>query len=201
LIEGKPIDFRTRNRFTVTAEHPLTKAALLTLSESWPEPLAWHELLTRAASRLGVQPSSTGRDTTRDEQELLRCLATMFARGILLLFSTAPRFDVRVSARPFASPLARLQAVEGDEIVNRIHEHVEMTELQRELLRLLGGSRSRDRLLDDWTSAVLDKQIALPGIDVSRIGHREARDVLATGLDRFLDAFARAALLLPDAVC
>jgi SAM-dependent methyltransferase len=102
LIRRDTIVFQTRNGYQVAAQHPLTKAALLTFSDSWPDPLSWPELIDRARTRLEQETTTGHHADEQNQQELLRRLAEMLASGILLFYGERPRFTTRVSGRPEA---------------------------------------------------------------------------------------------------
>ena len=61
-----------------------------------------------------------------------------------------PRLALAVSARPVASPVARLQAEQGSlTVTNLRHEPVKLNELQRRMLPLLDGTRDIDAIIVD----------------------------------------------------
>ena len=55
------------------------------------------------------------------------------------------RFVNKVSPRPTASPLARLQAASGNAVTNLRHESITLGEFERHLLLLLDGKHDRTR--------------------------------------------------------
>jgi methyltransferase-like protein len=58
-----------------------------------------------------------------------------------------PRLTLTPSARPVASPLARLQAEHGPTVTNLRHEPVKLNELPRRMLPLLDGTRDVEALI------------------------------------------------------
>jgi methyltransferase-like protein len=58
-----------------------------------------------------------------------------------------PRLAFTPSARPVASPLARLQAEHGLTVTNLRHEPVKLNELPRRMLPLLDGTRDVEALV------------------------------------------------------
>jgi hypothetical protein len=92
-----------------------------------------------------------------------------------------PPLAVTVGERPVASPLARWQATRRDQLTNLRHEVVRISDATaREVLTLLDGSRGRGQLADALG----------PGFA------RHDRRTVAALVDRYLQGFARAALLL-----
>ena len=101
----------------------------------------------------------------------------------------------RVSERPAANPVARLQAQTGHKVTNMRHERVQVDEIDCKLLPLLDGSRDHAALLEslkEWAEAgaiELEKE----GKPVEDAG--ETGQLLANLLDSKLQQLANGALL------
>ena len=101
-----------------------------------------------------------------------------------------------LSARPVASPLARLQVEQDRPLTNLRHEPVQLDEANRQLLRLLDGTRDRDALV-----AAMARLARQGELHVQHEGKRLTdgpilEGILRAGLDENLPQFARAALLV-----
>jgi len=112
-------------------------------------------------------------------------LADAYLWDIVQLHVQPPALTISPSDRPFASPLARLQAGTRDTVTTLLHMQVGIADANAlRLLPLVDGTRTRAEL----ASAV--KQIAV-GIDPSR-----ATDFVKYALEKY----ARLGLLMTDAV-
>ena len=86
----------------------------------------------------------------QDMQMLGQCILGGYTSSghLLELCTQPPRFTLEVTARPVASPLARLQARSANNVTNLRHETVMLDEVGRMLLKHLDGSRDRAGLRD-----------------------------------------------------
>jgi len=135
-----------------TAIDPLARL-VDTDAELWADVLTTNvvgaSLVCRAAVPQGAG-SNTGAEMPPDDEQSFgdRLLQGYAARAVELRVA-APRLTVTLSARPVASPLARLQAEHSATVTNLRHEPVLLPELPRRMLRLLDGTRDIDALVAD----------------------------------------------------
>lgn len=166
---------------------PLLKEAMRYLAEVSPWPVPFEELLAivrqRSSSLSGAGAAAAAQDARILGARLLNC----YLSGMVEMHVRPPSFRLEVGEQPLASPLARWQALRGDRLVNLRHEVVRVTELARQLLPLLDGSRDRARLL-----SALTKGISKPGAELEA----EGRSIQDAELDETLDALARNAFLM-----
>jgi methyltransferase-like protein len=101
------------------------------------------------------------------------------------------------SARPVASPLARLQATQGEKVTNLRHEVVVLDSFSRQILPLLDGTRDREalaaalaKLAKEGVLKVRDKQSGASLTSATALD-----DVLRRVVQAGLPSLARAALL------
>lgn len=140
---------------SIKTEHPLMKAALLTLSKAWPHAVHFHDLLAEARALSGHVATTDEKERLHDARGLAASLLRAYAGTAVEFHLWSPRFVSQPSARPIASPLARLQAREEKTVVNLRHEDIAVEgSLERQLLRLLDGSRDRAALLGDLFTLV-----------------------------------------------
>ena len=100
-------------------------------------------------------PADSPLDAVRDLEKLESQIYRMFASGVLTL-STAPGPARRTPGeRPFASPLARLQAARGERnLATLTHAVLRIDDAPLQaLLLLLDGTRDRATLAFDWAAA------------------------------------------------
>jgi methyltransferase-like protein len=151
LTQGVSESFLAPSGVTHKIGDALTKAAMVQLAKQWPHCVPFEELraLCRAAVPQGAG-SNTGAEMPPDDEQSFgdRLLQGYAARAVELRVA-APRLTVALSARPVASPLARLQAEHSATVTNLRHEPVLLPELPRRMLRLLDGTRDIGALVAD----------------------------------------------------
>jgi methyltransferase-like protein/SAM-dependent methyltransferase len=170
LRAGVMEKFSTAGGATVTTSNAITKAALLVLTERWPQSLAFADLLGAAHHR--IHGLAAQGPSAQDKQTLANDLLHGFANGLVELHSAASPFLARAGERPMVSALARWQAQAGRPITSLRHEVLHPTSALRSLLPLLDGSRDRETIL---ASTI--------GVDIAE-------------LEAALDELVRAALLV-----
>jgi SAM-dependent methyltransferase len=197
LAEGASETFRAPNGASISAVSALSKAALLLLTQQWPLALPFAQLV--AASRARVQEDTgAGTDATtwdRDARtlgiEMLQC----YAAGVVELRVWSPRLGLASSTRPIASPLARLQAMRGDEITNLLQQRVTLGDFDRALLPLLDGTRDRDDLAAALAQVAAQQALQVPQQDGAAVRGPAPALLLRDALESSLSRLARFALL------
>ena len=149
LRQGVSEKFRAPDGTVHELGDALTKAALVLLARQWPHCLTFEELA--AMSRAAVQQRSGnagGAEMPADDDQSFgdRLLRGYAARAVAFRVA-APLLARTPSARPVASPLARLQAAKDPAVTNLRHESVTLHELLRRLLPVLDGTRDIDALV------------------------------------------------------
>ena len=151
VTEGVQETFKEAGGSSYTITDAQTKAALLMLSQCWPLCMPFEELATACRAAVGGQTEDT-RDAplTPDEMRMFgeRILSGYSVRAVDLRVAQ-PRLAKTPSARPLASPLARLQAEQSATVTNLRHDVVKLNELSRRMLPLLDGTRDVDALIAD----------------------------------------------------
>jgi len=148
LAPGTALAFRApKGSWTMSIDLAVGKAALLHLSESYPESLPFAELLAATADRLRRQMSAS------DREALAEVLVAAFGVGLVELTAEAPRFAREAGPRPRASAVARAQLRAGNaRPTNLRHERARIDQpLTRELVLLMDGTRDRGVLMDELT--------------------------------------------------
>ncbi len=157
LHSDQQLSFRATNGLRFSTDKPLTKALLCVLRERWPEHLEHSDALLAAAERLGLR-SLSRQQRKASAEELLHALAVDVVDAQLL----TPRHAARVSAKPQASPLARLQAVSSERISNLFHQTVVLDPASCFLLTKLDGSRDLEALSEALRQEVEAAGLPLP---------------------------------------
>lgn len=121
----------------VTTNHPLAKAALMLLAASWPQAVAYSDILDGALKLLGRD------EEPEDRQQLLDILMGCYGRGLINVHRHPPRLAAQPGPRPMANPLARSQAATDGPLTSQLHLTVFIKDaLVRRAIQLLDGSRS-----------------------------------------------------------
>jgi methyltransferase-like protein len=135
------VEFRVADGAALSTDHPVTKKAMRALSEVWPRPVPYRELLARSRSRLGLAGTDAGRDRQLLAANLLAAYG--YSGNLVELHAYVPQMALEVGDRPVASPLARLQAGANVQITSLRHERVQVGAFGRHLLPPGRQPRSR----------------------------------------------------------
>jgi methyltransferase-like protein/2-polyprenyl-3-methyl-5-hydroxy-6-metoxy-1,4-benzoquinol methylase len=190
--------FRAPDGATVSSGDPLVKAALLHLSEIWPASLPFLILRTMARSRLGEEPNQDAAAVANDTQNLGKCFLTCYtsASNLVELHLHPPQVVTEISARPVASPLARLQATTGNAVTNLRHELVVLAEFERHVVRHLDGTHDRTALVDCLAELVAQGVLQVQEDGQTLDDRERIRRVMEKALEERLPKLARDALLM-----
>ncbi len=183
------------NDINLSSGDPIVKAALVYLSKVWPLSVRFTDVLAAARKLLG--PGHELPEAT-DAEALGKALLTGYAMAgeAVVDLSLRPRpFVTKVTERPVASRLARLQAAHSLQVTNLAHGPIALSEFDRQLLPYLDGTHNRSALL-----TIMMERYKQGLLTVSQEGkpvteeHR-VRPMLAQMFDTQLPRLAAAALL------
>jgi SAM-dependent methyltransferase len=164
LAPGAEAHFRWGERASLKTDHPLAKAAFVTLLDRWRKPSTFDALLEAACARLG-RPASEA-----DAEALETILLGAFGLRMVELTAEPWCCAPRATDRPEASALARLEAEDGELVTTLAHRRVRLEDpALRCLLRLCDGTRDAEAL----------------GADLEAAGHVLDREAVAARLDGF----------------
>jgi SAM-dependent methyltransferase len=170
--DSRPVAFVRPSSESIEVLHPLTKAVLRVLTDSYPDALPLAAILPQA--QRSVREAGAGH-VADDLDALLAELFGLYARGAIQARLHPRRLDPRVPERPRARPLVRLLVEEGRLVVpTRDHGNLDLDPQAARLVGLLDGTRDLATL-----TAALDTQ-GDPRLEVPR-GRREV-DRQARGL-------------------
>ena len=194
-LEGHVAYFRDEvHNIAFATEHPVTREALLHLSQRWPQAVRVGELLAAARTVPGVNKAGQGADL--DTQVLAANLlrAYSYSKELASLHTFAPAVAASVSDRPIASPVARLQAQQRSYVTNQYHEQIALDPTSRYMLPLLDGSRDWRALLQALAGVVTDGK---PAVQQTRGGGADANPLPPDAqLTEALAMLRRSALLV-----
>lgn len=190
-------EFRSIKGQALATDHPLVKAAMLSLGEVWPRALHFDELLAQARTKLRREIHQTETIDEQDQRVLGDMLLQAYGKNLVELHLHVPQFATTLSERPVASPVARLQLHHGPMVTNLCHGCVKLEgTLAQHLFQLLDGSRDRLALLEELLMLVKSESATMrkDGKEVTDPQH--VRQLLAEALDQKLAELAELALFV-----
>jgi methyltransferase-like protein/ubiquinone/menaquinone biosynthesis C-methylase UbiE len=174
----------------------LIKAALMALYDAWPRPLPFRALWSEVQSRLPSLAAQGARGLEYGPPALADAMLRCYLSNLVALHLQPPSFVLEVSARPVASPLARIQAATSSRVTNRRHRLVELGDLDRELVRYLDGSRDRAALVEVLVDLAANKVLSVGRGGTMLEDKEEMRGVFSEALEPSLRRLAKNALLV-----
>ena len=161
------VTFEVAGGAKLATEDERVVAALVRLAHAWPAPISVAELLDD-------EPDADRRATLCD------ALVHGAIRGIVWPHALPPALGLHAGERPCASPLARLQARDGEPVTTLRHNSIRIhDELDQRVLALLDGSRDR--------AALHARLTGFQGLDGEELAER---------IEAVLERIARSALLV-----
>jgi methyltransferase-like protein len=196
IRSDRKVEFR-RKAARLGTTNPVIKAALVRLRDVWPASIPVPELASSALAIASGRPVVTNTDIlTPQSRNLVDALLRAFGTGLVDLHTVAPAFQVTLTDRPTASPLARWQAVAGSSVTNGLHETVSLNDLQRQVLLGLDGTRNREELTQFVAQRVAEGYLILMA-QTGRVETAEAAGaILREQVPQAVEFLARAALLV-----
>ena len=149
---AEPITFTSRYGGTATVEHPGFRSLLLALHQSRPAALDFTELHAAIAAQ-GVN---------LDPAELPEMVLSGHDGGLLELKQRRAVTVTIASDRPRISPLARLQARRGIDVVNLRHRPLVIDPIERALLARLDGAHDAADLAREVNVEIEAGRLKLP---------------------------------------
>ena len=198
LMTREDLMFRRPNGSTLGTDHPIPRAGLLYLSDIWPMPLHFNELLT-IAQEYNLQVSHmTGKksdqnNSKEDSFALCDILMSAFSANMVELHVHAPHFAREPGDHPVASPYARLQAQKTSLVTNLCHRNIDLEKSYgRFILPLLDGSRDRSAMREEMVEIIRSNKLSLNAKPYSE----KTTEELNAEIDQELLNCARHALLV-----
>lgn len=161
VLSDRPETFRVgEHGASMTTNHPLLKSALVELARNRPRLLPFDELFDRVWSRLTANRGDLP-DAQPARAFLCDALARGFAVDLVTLNLHPPGFTMEPGETPTTSPLARLQAEEGERFTNLQGRTVEPEPFDRIVLRLLDGTRTRQQAMEVLKARVESGELSI----------------------------------------
>jgi len=125
-------------------------------------------------------------------------LARLVTYGDLAVSTEPLRCAAALGARPKAWELCAADARVGADTVNLRHAHIHLSPIQRLLLPMLDGTRTRDDLLGHALDLADEGHLRMRGPDGPLVGRAAYEARLNPAIDDTLEAFRAQAMLLPN---
>lgn len=191
LRSEEPARFKNPAGVVVGMGLPLAKAALVHLWERAPQPLPFEAVLAGARARLGRE----GEASREEALELGEALLAAYSGDMVELCREPPRPAWEPGERPAASPLARLQAMEGTRVTSLLHQNVVLDEpFAHAVVQLLDGTRDRAALIEALAARVAEGRLTIEGEALD--GDEAARAAVEARLSAALGKMGRIGLLI-----
>ncbi len=149
LTPGIEVSFHSLRGPRLDTGYAAGKAMLALLVESWPRRLP----VEVVAAEVQAQLTAAGLPVTEDQDAFLRpvweFVVQLHLGGILEIHMDPTRQDPQIAVKPYASPIARWQALRGSFVTSL--RHVGMTYKDPWVIRLLpylDGTRDREALIE-----------------------------------------------------
>ena len=200
LHSTAPERFRNAHGTKLTASHPVAKAALMHLSEIWPQALPFEALLEVARRRLEPEtmPIYSAERLAHEAQGVGEMLLSGFWVDMVELHVCPPRYQTQIGERPEASLLARHQARSRRHVMNLRHEALTIDdEITYRLLPWVDGQHDRSALVDRLLGLVQAGTLVAQAENGRPYGEcANVEALLVAAVDKALRRLADAALLV-----
>jgi methyltransferase-like protein len=199
---GRPDDvpenltqFRGQDGAIFTTDHPLTVAAFIYLERIYPRSSSFRELIEASSNEVSLpEGESITEHATLVAANFLR--AYSYSESLVEFHVRPINIVVEVSDLPQASMIARWQLDYMVKVTNMRHERVELDDMSRILLSYLDGKRSREDLITLMTGDYQEGKYHFEEGQEPAAGTAEAGDMVAREIEKYLQFFARASLLV-----
>jgi SAM-dependent methyltransferase len=189
LSPGQVVSFKLKEDRELATDHPLSKAAVLTLQAAWPQAVHFRDLLRASMEHLAAAGVALGDDVDAEVAALSHVLFSAYRSDRIELHLHSLPLATEISERPQASKVARTDATASELVVNLRHGRVRLQDANvRQFIQLVDGTRTVDQLADEMSAILLT-----PG---ERAGNSSAGiAAMRQGVQANLDILAKLGLL------
>lgn len=198
VFSNMPYELTAARQQTVKIENAFVKAALLTLTNAYPQNVAFTALFNHLCSQL--TPDSLSSVNLEELQNILaEELHYLYCLEAVELNVEPLHCVTQVSEQPLAPPLARWQAQNGGVVANMQCKTGELDAVSLTLMPYLDGQHSKADLLTVLMEAVNDRRLSVHIEEVQLAGRsreQATKDILTGAMENSLQALAKNALLV-----
>jgi len=204
-IKGPAIvQFKGKDGSIFATDHPLTKAALLHLTEATPDIIPFDSLATAGLKRLD---RSNNGDVGQDLDTLAANLLQAFTynESLIQFHLFRPPLVTEISEKPEASLVARWQASKFKRVTSLRHARIALDPMSRFVLSLLDGKHDHTQIADELMYYYEQGKIVLTpktgkgkskAKSKAKSKSKSTREVLERELQSNLEFFSATALLV-----
>ena len=144
VMENGETEFRmSRKRGRIATANPMTIAVAERLEEMWPREEHFDHLFAATASTMPPECRPQARE------DLAKILIGIAAMGLAEFRTRRIPAAARLSEKPMASPLARIEAEAGDVITTLLHQSMQLEDASsKRFILLLDGTRTHSDLVE-----------------------------------------------------
>lgn len=192
---GVAESFVAPNKMQAEVRQPIVKAALVHLAKVWPVPIPFDALLGAARTLLGLPKTPPEAEKQAARNELASALLLCYRSRIIELHAHPLGLVHEPSSKPSTTALIRLQAEKGNFATNLRHEAVALNPFERQMLRLLDGTRNKADLTSELGKLVRDKVLKVEVDGKPLEDAKQLQNSLQAAVDQTLPQLARRGLL------
>ena len=186
-----------KSKRKITSANPVFKAAVVHLSNQWPNAIPVQELFEISRNSLNVSLIENAEQVESQLTDFKNQIIQLFVAGLVQLKFTPDRFTREIPDCPTVSKLTRLQAASG-RVANRRHEQLEVNHFTACVCSMADGSCSRTKMLSKIRKQVKEGNLVVkvagqPAMDVQ---DDQLETFLAQSLDRAYAWLSKNALLM-----
>jgi methyltransferase-like protein len=141
-----------------------------------------------------IDAERAANDARNLARPLLRCYATTHVD----LHAEPPLVAHEIPEQPVISKLARFQASQPGAVTNLQHENVQLGDFERQVAKLLDGTRDRAAVIETLADLVANKTLVVHEKGKPVTDQDQVRMILGKVLEDALPSLARKSLLLPS---
>lgn len=177
---------------------PLLKVVCFCLGEVWPHSLSFEQLLRRVGNLLIQLGDNTYQKLMSPENilEVKTLLLEFYLKNLVEFYVHPPKFTLTLNERPVASPLARLQSQQSENVTNLRYEIFPLNLATRQILSHLDGHHDREALVEVLKENIRQGRLQLKREEPAEISEKEIHHYLVQQVEEILKSLLTKVYLL-----
>ncbi|WP_246173552.1 methyltransferase regulatory domain-containing protein [Limnoglobus roseus] len=195
LTNADNVQYKSNAGMQMATSRPLLKAVMQVLNEAFPGTVPFDVLRKTAREKIGGDandPKLVAEDTNVVAIGLLNCY---MSSDLIELHGMPITISRKVDAKPTALKWARMQAARGVSVTNRRHEVLRLNDLDRHLLPLLDGQKTKDQIIEGLAQVSLSGQLNVQKDNITLSDPKDINAALSSVIDQALQKVADQALM------
>lgn len=196
LTNGDNVQYRSAAGMQMATSRPLLKAVMQVLNEAFPGTVPFDVLRKTAREKIGGADASDPKVVAEDTNVVAIGLLNCYMSSDLIELHGMPLPISRtVGDKPAALKWARQQAARGVSVTNRRHEVLRLNDLDRHLIPLLDGQKTKDEIVEALAKVSLSGQLNVQKDNITLSDPKDVHAALTSVIDQALQKVADQALL------